>query len=83
MAIDIELFLARHPFLFLGWKCGIEGFHSGGVLAAIGGGGGDIHPLFAVKRAGPELADKESRRVIAGNNEADILLLQLTNPRLT
>ena len=38
MAIDVEFLLARHPFLFLGWESGVEGFHSGGVLAAIGGG---------------------------------------------
>ena len=38
MAIDMELLLARHPLLFLGWKCGIESLDSGGVFAAVGGG---------------------------------------------
>jgi len=38
MTIDVELLLAWNPFLFLRWECSVEGFHSGGVLAAIGGG---------------------------------------------
>ena len=49
MAIDIELLLARHPLLFFRWECRVKGFDSGGVLTAIGGGGGNIHPLFAVE----------------------------------
>ena len=74
MTIDVELFLARHPFLFLRWKCSIEGFHGGGVLAAIGGGRRDIHPLSAVKCAGDKLTDKKRRWEVAVHHKADILL---------
>jgi len=74
MAIDIEFLLARHPFLFLGWKCSVEGFHGGGVLAAIGGGTGNVHPLSAVKCAGNKLTDKKRRGEVAVHHKADILL---------
>ena len=51
MTINIEFLLARHPLLFFGWEGRVKGFDSGGVLAAVGGGGRNIHPLSAVKRA--------------------------------
>ena len=49
MTIDIEFLLARHPLLFFGWECRVKGFDSGNVLAVVGGGRRNIHPLFAVQ----------------------------------
>ena len=80
MTIDVELLLARHPFLFLRWKCSIEGFYCGGVLAAIGGGTGNVHPLSAVQRAGDKLADKKRCGEVAVHHKADILLFAADKP---
>ena len=80
MTIDVELFLARHPFLFLRWECSLEGFHGGGVLAAIGSGTGNVHPLSAVQRAGHKLTDKNRRGEIAVHHKADILLFAAHKP---
>ena len=74
MTIDIELFLARHPFLFFGREGGVESLDSGGVLAAISGGTGNVHPLFAVQHTGNKLADEKCRREVAVHHKADILL---------
>ena len=74
MTIDVEFLLARHPFLFLWRESSVEGFHSGGVLAAIGGGRRDIHPLSAVQRTGDKLADKKRCGEVAVYHKADILL---------
>ena len=74
MTIDIELLLARHPLLFFGWECGVESFDSGGVLTAIGGGGGNIHPLSAVKRAGDKLCNEQGGGEVTGGDKADVLL---------
>ena len=49
MAVDIKFLLARHSLLFLGRECGVKCLNSGGVIATVGSGGGDIHPLSAVK----------------------------------
>ena len=83
MPIDIELLLAGHPLLFLGRECGVKDFDSGGVLTAVGGGGGDIHPLPAVKRAGDKLCHEQGRRKVAVHHKADVLLLAAHKPRLT
>ena len=74
MAIDVELFLTRHPFLFLRQESGIEGFHGSGVLAAISGGTGSVHPLSAVKCAGHKLTNKKCCWEVAVYHKADILL---------
>ncbi len=49
ITVDIEFLLARHPYLFLWRKCRIECLNSGGILTAVGGSRGDVHPLSAVK----------------------------------
>ena len=64
MTIDIEFLLAWHPLLFLGWKGGVECLNCGGIVAAIGGGTGDVHPLFAAKCTGNKLTDKKCRREV-------------------
>ena len=74
MTIDVELLLARHPFLFLWRESSVEGFHSGGVLAAISGGRRDIHPLSAVQRAGLKLTNEKCCGEVAVHHKADILL---------
>ncbi len=74
MTIDIEFLLARHPRLFFGWKGRVEGFDRGDVLAAAGGGGRNVHPLFPVKRARHQLANKKCGRKIAVHDKADVLL---------
>ena len=74
MTVDIELLLARHPPFFFRREGGVEGFDGGGVLAAVGGGRRDIHPLSAVKSAGNKLADEERRREVAVRDKADVLL---------
>ena len=80
MTIDIELFLTWHPFLFLGWECSVEGFHSGGVLAAIGGGTRNVHPLSAVQRAGNKLTNEKRCGEVAVHHKADILLFAADKP---
>ena len=74
MTVDVEFLLAGHPFLFLAWKCSIEGFHGGGILAAIRRGAGDVHPVFAFQRTGNQLCHQQRSGEIAGNDKADILL---------
>ena len=74
MTIDIELLLAGHPFLFLGWEGGIKGFHCCGILAAIGGGTGNVHPLSAVQRTGHKLTNEKRCGEVAVHHKADILL---------
>ena len=66
MTIDVEFLLAGHPFLFLGWKCVVEGFHSGGVLAAIGGGTENVQPLSAVQRTGDKLTNQKRWWEVSG-----------------
>ena len=74
MAVDIEFLLAGHPCLFFRGKACVEGLYRSGVFAAICGGAGDVHPLFAVENAGNKFADKKCRGEITGNDKADILL---------
>ena len=74
MTIDIEFLLARHPLLFFGWECRIKGFDSSSVLTAIGDGGRNIHPLFAVKSARYKLADEKCCWEVAVTNKAHVLL---------
>ena len=74
MTIDVEFLLARHPLLFLWWKCRIEGFHGGNVLAAIRGSGRNIHPFFAVQHVWNKLTNKECRWEVAFTNKAHVLL---------
>ena len=83
MTVDIEFLLAGHPCFFFRGKACVEGLHRSGVFTAICGIAGDVHPLFAVQNTGNKLADQKCRREITGNDKADILFLQLTNPRLT
>ena len=74
MTIDIELFLAWHPLFLFRWESGVKGFDSICVLTAVGGGGGNIHPLFAVKHSGNKLCHKQSCGEVAGGDKADVLL---------
>ena len=80
MTIDIELLLAGHPLLFLGRKSQIEGFNCGCILTAIGGGAGDIHPLFAIEYTGDKLTDKKRRREVTVYHKTDILLFTTYKP---
>ena len=73
MAIDIELLLTRHPLLFFWWKRCVKGFDSSGILTAVGGSGGNIHPLLAVKRTRNKLANEQGGREVAVYNKADVL----------
>ena len=75
ISVNIEFLLARHPFFLFGREGSIEGIDGGGVITAIGGGGGDIHPLLAVEHAGDELGNEQGSREIALADKADILLL--------
>ena len=74
MAVNIKLLLARHPFFLLFGEGGVECFDCGGILTAIGGIGCYVHPFFAVENAGDQLADEQCRRVVAGDDKADVLL---------
>lgn len=75
MAINIELLLGGHPLLLLRREGGVEGLHGGRVLAAVGGGGGDIHPRLAVQHTGDQLGYQEGGGVVPFHHEADVLLL--------
>ena len=59
MAVDVKLFLAWHPFLFLWLEGLVKSLNCGSVLTAVGGGTRNIHPLSAVKSTGNKLADKK------------------------
>ena len=74
MPINIEFFLAGHPFLFLGREGGIKGFDCDGILTAISGGTGDVHPVFTFQRPGNQFCHQQGRGEIAGDHKADILL---------
>ena len=76
MTVDVELLPARHPLLFFGGECRVEGFDSSGVLTAIGSGGGNIHPLPPVKRARNKLRHEQSRWEVALTHKADVLLFE-------
>ena len=74
MAIDIKLLLAGDPLLLL-WREGcIECFDCGGILTAISGGTGDVHPVFTFQRPGNQFCHQQGGGEITGNNKADILL---------
>ena len=75
VAVNVELLLAGHPFLFFGRKLGIESGDGGVVLTAVCGGAGDVHPVFALQRAGDQFGHQQGGGEIAGDNEADIFLL--------
>ena len=75
MAVNEEFLLAGHPFLFLGRELGIECRNGGGILAAICGGTGDVHPVFALQGAGDQFGHQQGGGEIAGDDEADIFLL--------
>ena len=55
MTVDIELFLTRHPFLFLFGECSVKGFDGLGVLATVCGSRGNIHPFLFVESTGFKL----------------------------
>ena len=74
MAINIELFLAGHPFLFLQREGRVKGFDRGGIVTAVGGGGRDVHPLFAVKCTRYKLRHKQGGREVTVHDKADVLL---------
>ena len=74
MTIDIEFLLARHPLLFFWWECRVKGFDSGGVLAAVGGGGRNVHPLSAVKRARNKFRNEQGGGEVTVHNKANVLL---------
>ena len=74
MTIDIELLLAWHPLLVLGRECRIKCLDRGGVLTAVGGGGGNIHPLPAVKRVRHKLCNEQGGREVSVHHKAHILL---------
>ena len=76
MAIDIKLLLAWHPFLFLFGEGGVKGGDRLGIVTAIGGGAGDIRPLFALQCIGDKLGDQQSRWEIALSYKADDLLFK-------
>ena len=73
MAIDIEFLLARHPLLLLGREGCVKGFHSSGVLTAVGGGGRNVHPLFTVECIRHKLSYKQSSREVSVHDETDVL----------
>ena len=75
VAIDIKFLLAGHPFLFFGWEGGVELGDGGFIIATIGGGGGDVHPLFAVKYVRHKFADEECRWIVTVHNKAYVLFL--------
>ena len=83
MTINIEFLLARHPLLFFGWECRVKGFDSGGVLAAVGGGGRNVHPLSAFKSVRNKLCYKQTVGKLPSTTKLTFFFLQLTNPRLT
>ena len=74
MTIDIELLLARHPLLFFRWECRVKGFNSSGVFTAVGGGGGNIYPLSAVKCIRHKLTYEKCGREVPVHDEADVFL---------
>jgi len=80
MTIDIELLLAWHPLFFLGWKRGVEDFHGGDVLTAIGGSRRDMHPLLTVQHSGDKLAHEKGSRKVAVYHKADVFLLAAHKP---
>ena len=74
MTVNVEFFLAGSPCLFLRREAGVKGLDGGGVLTAVGGMRGDIHPPMTVQRTGDQLADQKRRRKVAGNDKADVFL---------
>ena len=74
MAVNIEFLLTGHPSLLLRREGGIKGLYCGGVIAAIGGGAGDIHPVLSGKRTGDQFRNQKRCRIVTGDNETDILL---------
>ena len=80
MTIDIELLLAWHPLLFLWWESCVECLGCGGILTAIGGGTGDIHPFFAVKRTGNKFTDKKCCWEVTVHYKTYILLFTAHEP---
>ena len=73
MTIDIELLLAWHPLLFLGWESRVECFDRRDVLTAVGGGGRNVHPLFTVECIRHKLSYKQSSREVSVHDETDVL----------
>ena len=74
MFINIKLFLAGHPgFFFLG-EVGVKGGNGIGIVTAVGGGAGNIHPLFAIKRAGLQFADEKGGGVVTLYHKTHVFL---------
>ena len=72
MTINVEFLLARHPLLFLWRKSCIKCLDRGNVLTAVCGGGGDIHPLFAVQHVRNKLANEKRRREVVSKTAKTI-----------
>ena len=65
---------------FPGRKGRVKGFDCGNVLTAIGGSGGDIHPLFAVQHVWNKLENEKRRWEVTIHHKAHVLLFAAHKP---
>ena len=74
MTVNVEFLLTWHPLLFFFGESLIKTCYRVSILATIGSGTGNIHPLSAVKCIRHKLAYKKCSWEIAVNNKTYVFL---------